>query len=127
MTYRAQAELLRAVGIYNMWGITAAGHPMLAYRPAESRACQCAGWMLTIKGKSFEDAPWYNHGSKSFSDFGKDRHEWKADAMTWIAEHFPNLEMVKSPFDPRGAYVPKCDLDAALTAAGEAPGGEETE
>ena len=113
------ADKLRAARFFNAHDITADGQPMLSYRAAAPRSCLTSAWMIRVKGQTIK-GPWYDRGAKSFSvGFGVSRKEVKDAALTWIAERFPDIEMVSNPLR-RMSYVPKQDLAAAMAKANEA-------
>ena len=104
------SEALRSIKIYNDWELTATGHPMIHYRGAQRAIPN--DLLLSIKGKAFKDAPWYNNGAKSFCDH-RERTENLKDALAWIEQNFPSMKMVRSPFGGF-SYIPEEDLNKAL-------------
>ncbi len=114
MNKKEMKERLQAKKIYNDWGITKDGHPSIYIRIPDGRDVSPRAVVLSIKGKSFRDAPWYQHGSKWFSFHDvESRKEAIKKAFAWISEHYPEMKMVTSPFG-RFAWVSEEDLNEAL-------------
>ena len=103
------ADKLRSKKVYNTWDIASNGNPMIGLHTEGVSAVT-----LSIKGRRFKNATWDQHGSLWFLYLGlEERKEAYQKALDWIAKHFPDAKMVKSPFDRYG-YVPEEDLKRAL-------------
>lgn len=102
---------LGAIGIHNLYDMTSKGLPMIHYTVPGSQSVLNSRWLLSIKGKHFKDAAWYDHGSLSFVVYGgvEKRNEGLFKALDSCKELFPDVEMVKSPWP--FSYVNKVDLD----------------
>ena len=118
MSRRAQAELLRKARIFNDHGITQKGHPFFSFDANDRLTMKPSRWSLCVKGRKFK-GPWYQNGSLWFCCNGvEERKQKKQEALKWIEEHFPGVEMAPSPFF-RLSFVPKQDLEEALKFAQE--------
>ena len=105
-------EALKEIKIYNEYGLTSKGNPMIYYISPDPRTCRCSGWRLSIKGYKFKDVAWYDNGDLFFLSRGKEhRNEALQEAIDKCKELFPDIEMVKGPW--RMTYVSKVDLDKA--------------
>ncbi len=114
MKKKEMAEKLRAKKLFNEWGITKDGHPSLYIRIPDRRDVAPRAVVLFIKGRRFKDTAWYQDGSKWFAFHGvESRKEALKEAFAWIAERYPKMKMVTSPFN-RNAWIPEEDLNEAL-------------
>jgi hypothetical protein len=107
----ALKDALEKVGICNPHLMCSDGMPVIYY--SEGHSVIGRAWVVSVKGKSFKDAAWYEHGSKRFGYYGKEgREESLNEALAFVKTLFPDVEMVKGPWP--STYVAKSDLDAAL-------------
>lgn len=105
-------EALRAIKIYNLYGIVKHRHPYISVGAARPRACIGKSVLLHIKDYKFKDAAWYDNGCLSFpySDT-KGRRAAVQKAIDRAKKIFPEIELVKGPWPM--TWVPKCDLEDA--------------
>jgi hypothetical protein len=107
-------EDLKLINIHNPHNLSREGMPIIEYIGADNgRGGHGSHWRLIIKGKAFDNLPWYQHGNLWFTKFGyeNDNKAALAAALKKCKKLFPNIEMVKAPW--RSTYVNKEDLDRA--------------
>lgn len=106
-------KILREYKLINSYDIARKlGNPFfLAYSPVKhGRAYRCATWSVHgLKFLTNPDAPWYDHGRKTFNVFRKEEKEPKLqEAVTWVKETY-GVEM--TDLDVHGSYHPAGSLD----------------
>jgi hypothetical protein len=109
------ADKLRSKNILNEWDLMKNGHPYVTIRgPSGSQDVTPHAVVLSVKGRRFKDAAWYENGARWFSYQGKeDREAATKKAFEWIEKAFPGMKMVASPFN-RNSWVPEEDLNAIM-------------
>jgi hypothetical protein len=105
-------DFLRSKKIYNDFEIIKNGHPSILCCPGDTRGLTSSRWVVSVKGQSFKDRAWYEHGSVWKTYGSKEGKKARFDeAIALVKRLFPDVELVKSPF---GGFVPKDDLDDAM-------------
>ena len=107
-------EMLKAIHIFNGYGLVGKGGVFICYCAAEPRTCQCSHWAVCRPGDKLSDV-WYDHGSKTFTVSGRaDKPIVLREAMRWASKRYNIHDWARDPF---GNYVSKVVLDAAMAKA----------
>lgn len=112
-------DKLKEIDIHNDYEIALKGHPIVGiHRRSGYRDVTPYAVTLAVKGSRFKNQPYYQFNDKWFTYLGKEgRDKAYQEAFAWIAEYFPGMKMVKSPFDQYN-YVPEEDLKKIYEKAG---------
>lgn len=77
-------EKLKTIGIFNPHTLVAIGHPIITLR--KCGRCLSAAWLLSVKGRWFQDVPWYDNGSLSFRMRPRARPKKPTTTLMFLAE-----------------------------------------
>ena len=110
-------RLLRELGIYNSYDIAKLAHSklFLSYANDQSRGGKGIQWQVYGVGfKTAPDAPWYDHGMKTFVMYSpKEKEDVLQAAKAWCLAEYGILEWEKDVFE---CWHPVGTIEAAIKA-----------